>query len=70
MLANKKIKARTIVESAEKSLFSDSGSESSLGREKERKSAKIIDGMSKKKKKNKKMRCGASPVLHMLTSML
>ena len=61
MLANKKMKARTIVESAEKSLFSDSGSELSLGREKERKSAKILDGMSKKKKKKKKGDVGLLP---------
>ena len=40
-------KARTVVETGEKSLLSDPGSELRLGREKD-KSAKIIEGIRKK----------------------
>ena len=43
-----KMKARTVVGRREKSLLGDPGSESCLGREKEKKKrAKIVDGISK-----------------------
>ena len=46
------MEACTVVGRGEKSLRSDPGSELRLGTEKEKESAKIIDWMSKKKKKS------------------